>query len=242
MPKPVESQPTPDGDEMRRMAGFLIEAERPRFDHRWRAIESMQNESPALLRLVARAGISDPNLCVRCEAAEALGAAGSRALDTPRLRSALQDAAWQVRSSAAIGLGDIGGAKAFAALKNRLPLEPHPVVRRDIALSLAEFGQAALEALTESAEREVDDLAKCGELMAVYALTGRGISDFLALSGGADDVVRRNVVNFIDVRWLRPADVERVVLTLRSIVATDRNPGTVGDAIAKLDEIERAFP
>ncbi len=188
--------------------------------------------------LAARAGVSDGSSDIRVVAIEML-IEFAKKQDAPRFIAALSDKAWEVRASAADGLGVVRSAAAAKALLARYKLEPHAVVRRDIALALAFYGDAHAKSLQEFLETEKDPLARVGLHFALYLISpAMDIGEVLKFLAHPNPQVRGNAINLMIAEKIRPADMDFVIKSLIDHLERERHPDCHSDTELKISELK----
>jgi hypothetical protein len=220
------------------IAGLLNDRDQ---DIRMRTLVALGELDHPLLALAVRASVTDRSLCVRQAAIELLGQVGTRQ-DGFRLKSALEDPHWIVRSEAALSLSRTLGRAAINALMEAVTHDLHPVVRRDAALALARTGDKALSILlSERFDLERDPFAKAGLMIALYRLGQRErLFNIVEFMSHEDFIVRHNIVNSIaDLPLASEQDRNQLIAALRELARSEENPGVREDAAKALKAIEQ---
>ncbi len=199
-----------------------------------RAAQAQAGELDALLRgikvedggsgrIVARAFAFSKNWTTREASVEALGEVGCEA-DFDSLIPRLSDRAWCVRAAAASSLGTIGSKSALPFLHRRWAREKHAVVRRYVAVAIADIlGTAAIPFLDSALASESDEAALLG---IYYALAQNGVDEHFnsyleCMKSGNYKVAVSAIENVEDL-----STPKRIRAILRALdeAATDRRP------------------
>ena len=188
--------------------------------------------------LAARAGVSDGSPAVREFAIETL-IEFAKKQDAPRFIAALSDKAWEVRASAADGLGVVRSAAAAKALIARYAQEPNNVVRRDIALALALYGTAYVKDLQEFLDAEEAPIAQVGLRFALYLIDpATDICEILKFLAHRDHLVRHNAVSFMIADRMRASDVDFVIKSLMEHLEREQHPECHSDTELNISELK----
>ncbi len=206
---------------------------------RYQALWKAEPRKGIIPRIMARAGLADPDEKVRNVASRILVDQAQRQ-DIPRLIRALSDSDWMVRSDASIALGFLGGVAARRALEARLGQERHSYVSRDIAVALSDIGDVtSIPRLEQALAKERDNIARVGILHALYAFGQRfRIDTLLHFLDDDDYLVRCNVISSIAAEELAPEDIDRVKHALILHIEREDIEWLKGTTEAKLQEIE----
>ncbi len=160
------------------------------------ALSALAETDGRRARVIASGLLSDEHVGVRITAIKVLLEFPRRRY-IPRIKEALRDADWCVRSDAAMALAKVARPDDIELLIDLLMTDPHGVVRRDIGDSLGGIGNKALIPVLEDAlAAETDELAQIGILYGLYQLgQNQRLAELIAYLDDDHPLVRCNVVN-----------------------------------------------
>ena len=213
---------------------------------RQEAIEALGQLKGDLALIAIRSALLDTDEAVRGTAAQVLGRVGNRS-DIGRLIHAAQDVDYEVRRSAALSLGYLGGPRVRRTLMAMYFTEKNKFVLRDIVRGLGELHSKAVTPFLEAVLCDKPHLIVRAEILYQLYVTGdhSKIEELLDMLPKSNVLLRRNIANAIEPSSVRLEDLAVIELRMQMQLASEDpedGDGVAGDIKTLLELIrdERA--